>query len=223
MIFIFLVDLSGFLCYDSPMKVKMLTNKGKCDLIKSYRVETGRINKKNFDSQERLGNFIHGAITGSVQKTKAAGKTIQPKQIKKSIYKEVFTMAHKMKVLQALRPRIIYGDNADMGEAVNYIADRTGANEGEANLMLKEVRDTIIFFNRSGRAVVIEGLGTFRPNVKMDGSYNIVFKMDKVLKNRLNTPGEDKMRIVNKDNIGKSIDEIYAIWNEANPDDPVEL
>jgi nucleoid DNA-binding protein len=132
-------------------------------------------------------------------------------------------MAHKMKVLQALRPRIIFGDNADMGEAVNYIADRTGANEGEANLMLKEVRDTIIFFNRSGRAVVIEGLGTFRPNVKMDGSYNIIFKMDKVLKNRLNTPGEDKMRIVNKDNIGKSIDEIYAIWNEANPDDPVEL
>jgi hypothetical protein len=32
-------------------------------------------------------------------------------------------------------------------------ADRTGLNEGEISIVLKELRDTVAFFNLGGRAV----------------------------------------------------------------------
>ncbi|MFZ5856323.1 MAG: hypothetical protein ACOYZ6_05795 [Chloroflexota bacterium] len=41
-----------------------------------------------------------------------------------------------------------------------YMAARTGQNEGAVDLGIKELRDALIFFNRSGRAVKVEGLGT---------------------------------------------------------------
>ncbi len=130
-------------------------------------------------------------------------------------------MAHRLKAIQAKRPRIKYGDPTGMLEVVNYIADRTGVNEGTADLVMKESRDAIIFFNRAGRAVTIEGIGTFRPNIALDGKLNIVFKMDKVLKNRLNAPGERSMKIINKDNIDKTPEDLIALWDEENPTDPV--
>ena len=38
----------------------------------------------------------------------------------------------------------------------------------------------------------------------------------------LSTPGASQGYIINAENIGKSSDELVAMWNEAHPDDPVE-
>ena len=42
------------------------------------------------------------------------------------------------------------------------------------------------------------------------------------VKRALSAPGAFRGRIINAENIGKSSDELVAMWNEAHPDDPVE-
>jgi hypothetical protein len=95
--------------------------------------------------------------------------------------------------------------------------------EGTFDLSIRELRDQIIEFCRAGRAVKIDGLGTWTPNLKIDGSFDIQYRADKALVNGLNVPGVFSGEIVNAENIGKTGDELVALWNEANPDDLVEL
>ncbi len=87
---------------------------------------------------------------------------------------------------------------------------------------MKELRDHIIEFVRSGRSVKIEGLGTWTPNVTLDGTLDIQYRADTALTNGLNVPGTFTGRIINRDNIGKTADELVAMWNIDNPTDLVE-
>ncbi|MBN2005121.1 MAG: hypothetical protein JXA21_17310, partial [Anaerolineae bacterium] len=105
-------------------------------------------------------------------------------------------------------------------ELIRYIADRTGLNEGSVDYVLRELRDAIVFFGRGGRGVKVEGLGSYLPNVQMDGSYDIQYRQAADLKNGLNTPGAFTGQIANKENIGKTADDLVALWNEAHPEDP---
>ena len=78
------------------------------------------------------------------------------------------------------------------------------------------------FFNLGGLAVKLEELGTYTPKVGLDGVFNVAHWMDTALKNRLNTPGEFRGEIENRDMIGKTVDDLVVRWNEEHPDDPVE-
>ncbi len=130
-------------------------------------------------------------------------------------------MASKIKAVNAYRPRIKLGKTASLEQLVDYIASRTGLSEGEVNFVLTELRDAAIFFTCQGRGVKIEGLGTYLPKVGLDGRFNISHRLDKKIKNGLNTPDEFTGDIENRANIGKTADELVAIWNKENPDDPV--
>jgi hypothetical protein len=65
-------------------------------------------------------------------------------------------------------------------------------------------------------------LGTYTPKVGLGGVFDVAHRLDKTLKNRLNTPGAFKGEIENRDMIGKTADELVARWNEEHPDGPVE-
>jgi len=80
----------------------------------------------------------------------------------------------------------------------------------------------VAFFNLGGRAVKLEGLGTYSPKVGLDGVFDVAHRLDKALKNRLNAPGDFRGEIGNRDMIGKTADELVARWNEEHSDDPVE-
>jgi len=56
----------------------------------------------------------------------------------------------------------------------------------------------------------------------LDGVFNVAHWLDTALKNRLNTPGEFRGEIENRDMIGKTVDDLVVRWNEEHPDDPVE-
>ncbi len=131
-------------------------------------------------------------------------------------------MAKKIKAISAYRPRIKRGKTVQTEQLVAYVAERTGLNEGEFSLALKEMRDGIVFYNLDGRAVKLEGLGTYAPKVSMDGTFGVAHTPDKALKNRLNTPGAFNGDIENRDMIGKTSDDCVTRWNEEHPDDPVE-
>ncbi len=131
-------------------------------------------------------------------------------------------MVTRLKAINAYRPHIERGKTVQMDELIRYIADRTNLNEGSVSQVLNELRDAIIFFGRAGRGVKLEGLGTYLPRIKRDGTFKWEYRVSKELKRGLNAPDTFVGTIVNKENIGKSTDELVALWNAEHPDDPVE-
>ncbi len=87
--------------------------------------------------------------------------------------------------------------------------------------MIKELRDKLIEFTRSGRAVKIDGLGTWTPNIRLDGSFDIQYRADTAPVNGLNDPGTFTGTILNRENIDKTGDELVEKWNTDHPEDRV--
>ena len=130
-------------------------------------------------------------------------------------------MAHRIQIISICRPRVDLGNTVQKPELVRSISRATSIVEGVLDLVIKELRDKIIEFIRSGRAVKIEGLGTWTPNIGLDGSLTIQYRPDTALINALKVPGTFTGRVSNRENIGKTGDELVAQWNEAHAEDPV--
>jgi hypothetical protein len=130
-------------------------------------------------------------------------------------------MAERIKAISAYVPRIILGKTAQLREVVAYIAERTGLNRGEIRLVLDELHDTALHFNRAGRAVKYPGLGIYTPSIGADGVFNIGHRLDRELKKRMNDEDTFTGDIANNDMIGKTTEELIARWDEEHPDDPV--
>jgi hypothetical protein len=130
-------------------------------------------------------------------------------------------MAHRIKVISLYRPRIKQGNTVQKPELIRRVTHATGLVEGALDYSLKELRDHIIEITRSGRAVKIDGLGTWSPNIGMDGSFDIQYRADTALVIGLNAPGTFTGTIRNRENIGKTGDELVTKWNSNHPDDQV--
>ena len=130
-------------------------------------------------------------------------------------------MALTIQAVNAYRPRIEQGNTVQKPELLRAASRATGIVEGTLDQSIKELRDQIIEFNRSGRAVKVEGLGTFSPSIDLDGNLAISFRPSPAFANGLNIPGIFTGTIVNRENIGKSSQELIGIWNKDNPHDPI--
>ena len=130
-------------------------------------------------------------------------------------------MAPRIKAVNAYRPRIEQGNTVQKPELVRALSRATGLVEGSIDQSIKELRDQIIEFNRAGRAVKVDGLGTFSPSIDLDGNLSISYRPDPALNNGLNFPGVFSGTILNRENIGKTSDELVAKWNENFPEDLV--
>jgi hypothetical protein len=93
--------------------------------------------------------------------------------------------------------------------------------EGTVDQAIKELRDQIIEFCCSGRAVKVDGLSTFTPTMDLEGNIAISFRADPAFAYGLYVPGIFTGTILNRENIGKTSDELVQIWNELNPDDQI--
>jgi len=130
-------------------------------------------------------------------------------------------MAPRIKAVNAYRPRIEQGNTVQKPELVRALSRATGLVEGSIVQSIKELRDQIIEFNRSGRAVKVDGLGTFSPSIDLGGNLAISYRADPVLSNGLNIPGIFTGTILNRENVGKTSEELVARWNIDNPTDEV--
>ena len=130
-------------------------------------------------------------------------------------------MASRIKAIGVSRPRIELGNTVHKPELLRAISRVTNLTEGMVDLVIKELRDQIIVFNRSGRAVKVEGMGTYTPNLELDGSLDVQYRADTALNNGLNVPGTFTGTVTRRENIGKSGDELISQWNANHPDDPV--
>ena len=130
-------------------------------------------------------------------------------------------MAPRIKAVNAYRPRIEQGNTVQKPELIRAVSRATSLVEGTVDQTVKEVRDQIVEFCRSGRAVKVDGLGTFTPTIDLEGYFAISFRADPALGYGLNVLGTFSGTILNREHIGKTSDELIAMWNSKNPNDQV--
>ncbi|MBI3174891.1 MAG: hypothetical protein HYZ25_14290 [Chloroflexi bacterium] len=129
--------------------------------------------------------------------------------------------APRIQAINAYRPRIEQGNTVQKPELIRALSRATGLVEGSIDQATKELRDHIIEFNRAGRAVKVDGLGTFSPNIDLDGTLSISFRPDPALNFGINMPGTFTGTILNRENIGKTSDDLVAQWNQEHPENPI--
>jgi hypothetical protein len=130
-------------------------------------------------------------------------------------------MASRISALNHYRPQIEYGKTANWHEVADHIAERTGIRPSDIIRVLFEFQVTIIYFLLRGRGVKLEGLGTYLPNINYQGVFDVAYRLDGQIKRELNMKKAFRGRIRNKKNIGKTAEEIYALWNSEHPEKPV--
>ncbi len=130
-------------------------------------------------------------------------------------------MAPRIKAISFYRPRIEQGNTVQKPELLRAVSRATSLVEGTVDQTIKEVRDHIIEFCRSGRAVKVDSLGIFAPSIDLDGNLSICFRPDPAFGNGLNFPGVFSGTIINRENIGKTSEELVAKWNQEHADDPI--
>jgi hypothetical protein len=132
-------------------------------------------------------------------------------------------MANRIKAIGTYRPRIELGNSVQKSELFRSISRASNLTEGMVDLVVKELRDNIIEVCRTGRAVKVEEIGTFTPNIDLEGTLTLSFRADSVFANSLNIPGTFSGTIQNSEHIGMSGDDLVQIWNDRHPEDQVVL
>ena len=131
-------------------------------------------------------------------------------------------MALRIEAIKTLQARIRQGKTANMQDVTAHMTRRTTLSPGEVWMQFIELQEAIIWFASEGRAVKIEGLGTFTPVLRQDRRFHLNFRADVGLKIALNKTGAFSGKIVNRNNLGKSATELEKLWNELHPDNPKE-
>lgn len=131
-------------------------------------------------------------------------------------------MASKIEAIGAYRPKIALNPSAKLPQVVEFIAMRTGANKGTVQMILAELHDAVVFFNLQGTPVKIDGLGTYAPTIDLGGEFDCAHRTDADILKALNVPGAFTGVIENRENIGKTTDDLVALWNRDHPSDPVQ-
>ncbi len=131
-------------------------------------------------------------------------------------------MASRIKAIKANRPQIKLGTTVHTPQLIEYMAGRTGLNAGEIKLAAYELQAALTTFLGMGQPVQLEGVGTFTPDVRPDGTLYLHFRPCVELKHALNMPNAFQGRMRNRQNIGRSSHELVDQWNQEHPEDPVE-
>jgi hypothetical protein len=130
-------------------------------------------------------------------------------------------MSNKLTALRAYAPRLVRGDPVKRRELLRLLTARTGLHKSEINMVLDEIAAAIIFFNQSGRSLRIQGIGSYTPYLKLDGTIKVAYRPDVDIKYEVNDTRDVSLEILNRENIGKSIEEFIEMWNFEHPDDPI--
>ncbi|MBI5840694.1 MAG: hypothetical protein HZB19_11390 [Chloroflexi bacterium] len=129
-------------------------------------------------------------------------------------------MASRISAINHYRLQIEYGETADWREVAEFLESISTLSKSDIIGVLTGLQDAVLYFNRQGRGVKLEGLGTYLPNINYRGELDAAHRLDKNLKRALND-GSFGGNIRNRKNIGKSAEEVIALWNAEHPDNPV--
>jgi hypothetical protein len=131
-------------------------------------------------------------------------------------------MAHRIQAISAYRPKIDYGDQIDSKRLAEHIQGRTTLSRADVEAVLRELSEAIIFFSTNGNTVKLDGVATFRPEISLDGRFDVNTWLDPAIRKAINVQGAFTGTLINAPNIGMRREDLDALWNAEHPDDPVE-
>ena len=129
------------------------------------------------------------------------------------------------KLLQAV---VAYGPRIDLIEAaqpqrfMELITRRTTLSAGVVRNVQESEMETLIDLLTEGRPVHT-GVAIFTPSIDLEGNLDINVRLDKRMIAALNAPGAFTGKIKNRENLGKTSQELAEHWNEEHPDNRVML
>ncbi len=130
-------------------------------------------------------------------------------------------MAKAIQAVTAYRPRIDLEEAATEERFMELITQRTTLSSGVVKNVQESEVETLIGLLLDGRPVHT-GIAIYTPSMDLDGSIEVKVRVDKRVLRALNAEGAFRGRIINKENIGKSRQDLVALWNAEHPDDPIE-
>ena len=131
-------------------------------------------------------------------------------------------MASYIKAVNRYRPRIRKRGTATKEQMAEWIAERTLLTTGQAKAVLSDYAEGALFFFKNRQDVNLEGLGKFSVDIGIDGRLAINFRPNDDFLKRLNAEFDKSAESIEKaENVGKSRDEITALWNTEFPADPI--
>lgn len=105
-------------------------------------------------------------------------------------------------------------------ELIENIVAATNQSRGSVLASLAELDTQLEAGLKAGRIVHLPNGTHFKPIGKRDGTVNVSVRVNPAVMKRVNAEFRGKWR--NAENIGKSDAEIFAKWNAAHPEDPIE-
>jgi hypothetical protein len=130
-------------------------------------------------------------------------------------------MANRMNAVSTYRPKINLGQLVQTPELSRYIARGTALNRGEIGNVLDELNEAVIFYALQGIPVKINGLGIFIPAIKTNGKLRVGLRLDSSIRKALNAESAFSGKVINRENVGLTLEELIALWDEEHPEDPV--
>jgi hypothetical protein len=129
-------------------------------------------------------------------------------------------MAQRIQAYSEFGPRIDLMEAAEHDRFMELITQRTTLSAGVVKNVQESEVETLIGLLREGRPVHT-GTAIFTPSIDLNGDIEVKVRVDKRIINALNASGAFTGRLVNGENVGKTSEELAALWNAAHPDDQI--
>ena len=129
-------------------------------------------------------------------------------------------MAQLIQAVSAYCPKIELGTPADAERFLELITQRTTLSNGVVKNVQESEVETLIGLLKEGRSVHT-GTATFRPTIDLNGNISVSVRVDKRILSALNATDAFSGKVANSANIGKTSQEIAALWNAEHSEDPI--
>ncbi len=109
-------------------------------------------------------------------------------------------------------PRLKLQSPLDTRELLQIITQRSTLSSADTIAVIYALQSILIDYLSIARPVRLEGIGIFRPSLKLDGTIQIRFKPDKRLLKELNFQKHNlKKYITHPKNLGKTLAELETL------------
>jgi len=130
-------------------------------------------------------------------------------------------MTKRIVAIRRYAPRLKQERRIEPDEFAEEVAVRSVLSEGAIRHALSDVSRTLLILLREGHSVRLEGLGLLTPGIDAQGRFTVRLKPDRKLRSNVKDDRSIKATIVNREHIGKCGDQLVALWDAENPEDPV--
>jgi len=130
-------------------------------------------------------------------------------------------MASLIQAVATYRPRVAKAHTVHLHEMAERLTRGSLVTRSIADMVLADLVDEIRLSLRAGNTVSLDGVGSFRPGIGLDGSVRIGVRLDPKLRRAISGIDQLDGTIFNRENIGLSTAKVIERWNAEHPDDPI--